>query len=319
MIVAPSLLFNSQEEHLEMIFYRVALLLLPILSVFSAVKAENAEQIPFECGAIDHTCKVPLGEYNIALPKSGGDKNSIPAVLFFHGAGRSGADTLKNTAMIKAMNERGYAVIAPSGLKRPNSRFGPGWSFIPNRKQLRDELAFTREVLKDARSRFGIDNKRILMSGFSIGGSLVWYLACQDASIATAYAPVAGAFWRPHPMAQDCSSPVKLFHTHGWRDKTVPLEGRPLGGGAIYQGDVFQSLQIMRKINGCEGLRADEFDTSSIEGAKSAFWQRWWTRCTPNSNLRLALHTGGHSIPKGWTNMALNWFEKVVSNTTKTN
>lgn len=285
----------------------------------NAGQAEDIQSTSQFCGAIDDPCKVPLGEYNVSLPNNASTAEKIPAVVFFHGAGRSGGDTLKNTRMTKTMNDRGYAVIAPSGLKRPNSRFGPGWSFIPGRKKMRDELSFTRELLDDASQRFAIDRNRVLMSGFSIGGSLVWYLACQDASVAAAYAPVAGAFWRPHPSSEDCAAPVKLMHTHGWRDKTVPLEGRPLGGGTIYQGDVFQGMQIMRKLNGCEGLRADEFDTTSVKGAKDPFWQRWWTRCTPGSNLRLVLHTGGHSIPKGWTTMALDWFERVTPGKTELN
>ncbi len=275
------------------------------------------------CGEIGNACQVKLGSYNVALPKASlPDRKTgrkIPAVIFFHGAGRSGADTLKNTSMIQAMNNRGYAVIAPSGLKRPNSRFGPGWSFIPQRPKMRDELAFTREVLADASTKFSIDRDQILMSGFSIGGSLVWYLACQDSKVATAYAPVAGAFWFPEPTAQDCSGPIKLMQTHGWRDKTVPLEGRPLGGGSIQQGDVFHSLKIIREVNQCKGLRADEFETNSTVSSTSLFWQRWWTRCIPTSNLRLVLHTGGHTIPKGWTQMALDWFEKITRSPDKTN
>ncbi len=299
--------------------FGVAQLFFAISLVNTPVQAEGSNQVPPACGAIDNACQVPLGEYNISLPPNHLGSKPIPAVLFFHGAGRSGGDTLKNTSMIKTMNDRGYAVIAPSGLKRPNSRFGPGWSFIPQRQKLRDELAFTHELLNDAANRFGIDRDRVLMSGFSIGASLVWYLACQDASLATAYAPVAGAFWRPLPTAQDCSGPVKILHTHGWRDKTVPLEGRPLGGGTIFQGDVFQGLRVMREVNGCEGLRADAFDTTSVAGAKAPFWQRWWTRCTPGSNLRFMLHTGGHRIPKGWTTTALDWFERVSKDKTKTN
>ncbi len=258
-----------------------------------AIAAPNAALSATEnslCGEVGNACQVKLGAYNISLPRVSLPRVSlsrtkkdhrIPAVIFYHGAGRSGTDTLKNTTMIKAMNNRGYAVIAPSGLKRPNSRFGPGWSFIPQRKKMRDELAFTREIIQDATHKFKIDRDKILMSGFSIGGSLVWYLACQDNQIATAFAPVAGAFWSPEPTAQDCSGPIKLMQTHGWRDKTVPLEGRPIGGGTVQQGDVFHSLKVIREVNQCEGLRADEFDTSSTTSDSALFWKRWWTRCNP--------------------------------------
>ncbi len=248
-------------------------------------------------------CSTANGEYSIELPPRRVPTQPVPALFYFHGAGGSGPRSMKNRNMVETFLKRGYAVIAPSGLKRPNSRFGPGWSFLPFRKKQRDELAFAREVLVDAAARFSIDPDQILMSGFSIGGSLTWYLACEDPDIARAYAPVAGAFWRPHPVAADCKGPVKMFHTHGWRDGTVPLEGRPLGGGRIYQGDVFQGLQIMREINSCNGLRANKFRTDDN------FWHRWWTECADGSALQVALHPGGHSVPPGWAEQAINWFE----------
>jgi polyhydroxybutyrate depolymerase len=249
-------------------------------------------------------CQVPLGEYAIHLPQRD-DGKSVPALLYFHGAGGSGPKAMRNRGMVNAFVDRGYAVIAPSGLKRPNSRFGPGWSFSPIRVKQRDELAFAKQIIADAANQHNIDAESILMSGFSVGGSLVWYLACQNSDVAKAYAPVAGAFWRPYPSSTDCQGPIKMLHTHGWRDGTVPLEGRPLGGGRIYQGDVFQGLKILREVNGCSQLRANAFETSGT------FWRRKWTRCTPGSALEFALHQGGHGVPKGWASMAIDWFEAL--------
>lgn len=268
----------------------------------STIRMANAEQT---CGLGENVCSVTLGDYNIELPQRSDPTAKIPALIYFHGAGGSGQRSLKNRNMVEAFLERGYAVIAPSGLKRPNSRFGPGWSFHPNRPKQRDELAFAKAVLDDASSKFTLDRNRVLMSGFSIGGSLTWYLACADPDLARAYAPVAGAFWRPHPSSADCNGPVKLLHTHGWRDGTVPLEGRVLGGGAIVQGDTFYSLHIMRQVNGCTNHKADKFDTSG------PFWKRWWVKCTPDSALQFNLFDGGHGVPKGWAEEAIHWFENL--------
>lgn len=258
------------------------------------------------CGLGDDGCKIELGEYNIELPKRSDPSVKIPAVLYFHGAGGSGKRSLKNREMVETFLKRGYAIIAPSGLKRPNSRFGPGWSFHPDRKKRRDELAFTKAMLKDASDKFNLDRDKILMTGFSIGGSLVWYLSCQDNNVVKAYAPIAGSFWRPHPKASDCVGPVKLLHTHGWQDGTVPLEGRPIGpidNPRIVQGDVFYGLQLMRQVNGCRHLKADKYDVSG------KFLKRWWTRCKPDSALQFNLFSGGHSVTKGWAKEAIDWFE----------
>ncbi len=256
------------------------------------------------CGATGPACAVPLGEYRIALPEDPAPAAGYPAVMFFHGFGGTGAETLANAGMVDTFLARGWAVIAPEGLGR-EGRAGGGWSFHPDRPKARDELTFTRQVLDAAAAAHGVDRDRVLLGGFSIGASLTWYLACADPGLAAAYAPVAGAFWRPHPEMGACAGPVRLLHTHGWRDETVPLEGRPLRSDVL-QGDVFYGLEILRDANGCEGMRADAYDTSG------PYWRRWWTRCTPGSALELALHTGGHTVPPDWAGLALDWFDRVL-------
>jgi polyhydroxybutyrate depolymerase len=141
----------------------------------------------------------------------------------------------------------------------------------------------------------------MLLSGFSIGGSMASYVACAVPGSFRAYAPVAGSFWRPHPAA--CAGPVALLHAHGWQDGTVPLEGRVLGNGAV-QGDVHVAMQIWRAANGCR-LQPDLYDT------RGDFQIRAWTGCASGARLDFALHPGGHSIPPGWANLALDWFEAL--------
>ncbi len=170
----------------------------------------------------DEPCETPMGSYHIVRPEGASDP--VPAIVFLHGAGGSGASAVRPGGMARTALPRGYAVIGPNGLDRPGSRFGTGWSFHPDRPALRDEMAFLTGVRDDAARRFGIDPGRIILAGFSIGGSMASYIACDDPEAFAAFAPVAGSFWRPHPT--DCAGPVRLLHTHGWKDRTVPLEGR---------------------------------------------------------------------------------------------
>lgn len=272
-----------------------------VVALFLGLSASAVGAEPI-CGPEGSPCEVALGDYHIALPDNR-PAGPLPVVLHFHGAGGTGAGVIGNKGMINPILDRCYAVIAPNGLGREGRR-GGFWSFIPGRPIRRDELAFTRQVLDDAVARFGLDRSRVLLTGFSIGGSLTWYLACQAPTDFAAYAPVAGGFWRPHPT--DCAGPIKMLHTHGWRDSTVPLEGRPIRGGEIHQGDIFQGLQLWRAKNGCNAGRPDQFNV------KGPFWRRTWTSCDPGTALQMAMHPGAHGVPKGWATMALDWFEKVV-------
>lgn len=255
-----------------------------------------------ECGGLDEPCVVPLGSYRVAAPRWHEGDAPRPAVIHFHGFGQSGANVIRDADLVEPIVARGYVLLAPDGLVPPG-RDGGSWSFGA-RPALRDELAFVREMLVDAVPRFHLDRARVLVSGFSIGGSLTWYLACRAPGEFAAFAPVAGGFWQPLPAS--CTGPVKLFHTHGWRDQTVPLEGRPLRRG-LEQGDIFAGLEVWRRANGCNGLKADRFATDA------GWWRRAWDQCAPGTALELALHPGGHEVPPGWADVALDWFETVIT------
>lgn len=250
------------------------------------------------CGADPGACTLPGGSYHVVLPDA--PTAAGPAVVFLHGFGSSGAGTLSNTGMIEALLARGYAVIAPDGQPR-DGRDGLSWDFHPARPARRDEGVFVAAVADDAAARFDLDRGAMVLAGFSIGGSLASYIACATPGAFAAYAPVAGSFWRPHPMA--CTGPVDLFHIHGWQDGTVPLEGRVLGSG-FAQGDVFAAMEIWRAANGCR-LQPDSHSQTGDTQIRS------WTACDSGARLDFALHPGGHSVPPGWADMALTWFEAL--------
>ncbi|MFK7877538.1 MAG: PHB depolymerase family esterase [Paracoccaceae bacterium] len=258
------------------------------------------------CGADPDPCTIPSGSYH-AVPAEGA---AIGALMFLHGWGSSGLGSLRMTGMVQTFTQAGYVVITPNGTPR-EGRTGRGWSFHPDRPAPRDENVFLQTVRDDAAARFGFDADAVLLSGFSIGGSMASYVACHTPAAFAAYAPVGGGLWRPHP--DSCAGPVKLLHTHGWKDGTVPLEGRVLRGGsfqdpdALIQGDVFATFERWRVANECINHKPDRFAFSDT------YWRRAWDNCAPGSALEFAMHAGGHSVPKGWAAMALEWFENTTA------
>jgi polyhydroxybutyrate depolymerase len=263
------------------------------LSVAAALWATAAAA---DCNGAAGPCRVAEGTYHIVLPEGG--TGPIPAILLLHGYGGEGVGTIRNRGMVDLMLRRGYAVIAPDGQPRDSGQ-GRSWDFHPDRPATRDETAFLIAVAEDAAATYGLDRDRMLLAGFSIGGSMTSYVACEAPDAFAAYAPVAGSFWRPHPA--QCAGPVRLMHTHGTADRTVPLDGREIMPGFV-QGNVVEAMEIWRQTNGCP----------EVEGARDRqgiYEVQRWTGCLPATDLRFALHDGGHSIPKGWAQMAMDWFE----------
>lgn len=262
------------------------------IAVLFAASTSHAQS----CGDFDMPCMINGGTYHIARPDTATPKG---IVMHLHGGGGRGRGLLKS-GMGKAAVERGYIFVAPDGY-HPKSRFVRNWSVrADNSRFERDDMQFLVDVLADVRARNNIVATPVLLSGFSRGGSMVWDIACAKPDFATGYAPMAGAFWDDLPAS--CAGPVKLFHTHGWNDRTVPLEGRSFANGAVVQGDVWASLKVLRETNGCLKRQPE---TNSFDGD---YWLRHWTDCEAGQ-IDLLLHKGGHGAPKGWAKRMLDWFE----------
>lgn len=275
-------------------------LLLVLLSTLLAFTAPPA--LTRDCQG-ETACAVPLGTYHVVLPENG--KTPPPVAIYFHGYSGSGLGVIRNEGLIEQFTRRGYAVLAPNGLD-PDGATGKdaktNWTVPGGRDTGRDDLAFTLQFVEDAVTRFGLDRERVLITGFSKGGSFVWHIACTQGDRFRAYAPVAGAFWEPLPKV--CGAgPVDMMHIHGFTDQTVPIEGRRVGGGAFTQGDTFASLDILRRANRCESDRPNAFAMGDVLDC------RIWNECAPGREIRFCLHDGGHGLPKGWVPAVLDWFE----------
>ncbi len=253
-----------------------------------------------DCGSAEAPCEVENGVYHVALPDRPG---GAPVVLWLHGYGGSGANTIANPGIAELVTGRGYALIATSGQDDIAKSGKRDWNVDDGVDLPRDDIAYLKAVLADAVARFDLDGERVLAAGFSRGGSMVWDLACKSPESAAAFAAVAGAFWEP--MDKDCRAPVHLQHTHGFKDRLVPFEGRDVAwNGHLYtQGNVMQGLDVWRRLNGCRNS-ADEIS------ADGALWQKTWTGCAEGS-LTLYLSDGGHGIPWRWFDRTLDWFETL--------
>lgn len=246
------------------------------------------------CGGPNSPCELPDGTYHMAFPET---TTPTGILMHLHGGGGTGKGML-GSGLAQAALKRGYLVVTPNG-EHPENRWIRDWSVRAEGMSFdRDDVVFLQDVLADARRVAEVPNAPVLLAGFSRGGSMVWNIACQVPDFADAYAPLAGAFWDKLPS--ECAGPVKLFHTHGWNDRTVPLEGRSFGN--VVQGDVWQSLFVLRETNGCTNRQP------AMSSFSDGNWMRHWTDCEAGQ-IDLLIHAGGHGAPEGWPEKVLDWFE----------
>lgn len=236
-------------------------------------------------------CRVASGRYRIVLPAQVVGAAPVGAIMFFHGYQGSAEEVIADPGLAAVARRLGVALIAPDGA-------GRSWSYPGSPARHRDEFAFIGQVLDDVAARFPVDPSRILASGFSQGGSMVWYLACRMPRRFAAFAPIAGAFWEPLP--DSCAGPrPPLIHVHGTSDATVPLAGRRLRQGA-QQGDVFKSLEVFAP----GGCTAGWAEAARAATATEGLTCRVATGCSSAARLELCLHAGGHVADAAWVEQA---------------
>ncbi|MEP3046841.1 MAG: polyhydroxybutyrate depolymerase [Roseibium sp.] len=247
-------------------------------NVHAAESATCGEEVP---------CEISNGEYFIHMPVGHATDEPLGAILYLHGHRGKALNALRNKNFQKMADELGVAFVAVQGVNGT-------WSFPSSPRSLRDEYVFFDEVLSDLSDRFGIDTDRTMLSGFSSGGFMTWYMACKQSDRFSGYAPIAGAFWEPLPVNCETEPPY-LFHVHGTSDTVVPLAGRWLGGGKWKQGDVFESFDVWRRQVGLDETKSEKMTDGSLS------CERW----SPVTGvLELCLHEGGHNVRAEWIKRA---------------
>ena len=255
------------------------------------------------------------GSYRLVWPPTMPATGTLKPFVFYHGFNGSAAATARNGALAAAVHAAGYILVVPNGPAIEwRGRIRRGWGGYAGAKARWgvDTLRYMERVMADVERRTGAPANDAVHAGFSSGGSMAWYVACYGRPRARAFLPVAGGLRRPYPDRRASGpartgvvcpgGPVPVMHVHGFSDTQVPLEGRSIG--AWHQGDVFEGLDIARRTNGC----ASRPDT--VE-AKGRLWCRGWTRCTSGEPLRMCLHPGGHSMPRGWLAEGLEWVQAL--------
>jgi polyhydroxybutyrate depolymerase len=234
---------------------------------------------------------LPDGTYRSVVPPGWDGMSRLPMLLYMHGYGQSSGEVTGTDDLVASVTSLGVLFVVPDGVAH-------GWSHVGAPRHNRDDLAFLHEVVADAEKHWPVDPAKIYAAGFSIGGSMVWDLACHAASGFAAFLPVSGAFWLPYP--EHCESgPVNLRHVHGLTDTTVPMKGRVLFN-QFTQGDVMKGWEILRTTDACavEPQRTTKEEDLNCQE---------WAPCASGHALELCLHGDGHDMEPRYLHGGLIW------------
>jgi predicted peptidase len=175
------------------------------------VVPEAAELPKLAAGTHQQTADVPgVGQvkYTVEVPAGYDGKTRVPLVLALH-YGYDGAkpEPYTGKGMIDAFRS-GLAglnavVIAPDAL-------GGDWTDAKN-----EQAAVW--LVKSAMKTYAIDPKRVVVTGFSLGGQGTWFIASRHQDVFTAAIPVAA------PTAgESVTWKIPVYVIHSDKDEIVP-------------------------------------------------------------------------------------------------
>ena len=147
----------------------------------------------------------PSIRYAISVPR-GYHGEPVPLILALHfggdpqGAGRAMLEIL----IQPALGDLGALIVAPDSL-------GGGWSTAANAQGVNALLAAVEKS-------YAIDQKKVIVTGFSMGGQGTWYWADKYPDRFSAAIPISGT---PTPSAATWRLPV--FAVHSRDDQVQPI------------------------------------------------------------------------------------------------
>lgn len=175
--------------------------LLALLSQSSAPRVLQRTFVTPDAGRILYGISVPAG-YNSREPR--------PLVLALHPGGERtpyyGLSFMRGIVS-PALKDLGAIIVAPDCPTR-------AWS-DPMAEQA--VMALLQNVLEN----YAIDRRRILITGFSLGGRGTWFMSSRHADLFTAAIPIAGSSG-DEPLDRLGRIPTYVIHSRD--DQVVPFE-----------------------------------------------------------------------------------------------
>jgi dienelactone hydrolase len=166
------------------------------------------------------TSKSVIGYYEYVPPDYNSNSNKYPVMIFLHGIGERCSNTTSYSSLksqIYEVAKLGPPMYVKNGYKFP---------FILISPQLKENYgtwpsSYVMEVIEHVKTYMRIDEKRIYLTGLSLGGGGVWVTAQDFPKVFAAIAPVCGGYNSTSKAPLIAAEDVPVWAFHGKKDNVV--------------------------------------------------------------------------------------------------
>ena len=164
--------------------------------------------------------------YLVYIPNSYDSEIDYPLMFLFHGFGGIASQFMNTADMRDLAESKNFIVVYPQGLDLAST--GSHWNCSnpsADNKSDVDDIGFIENLIDQLLIDYPvIDNKRIYAAGYSNGGFMSYYLACNSNKFA-AIGSVAGTMLDDSYQNCNAQFPTAMINIHGTDDFDVPYVG----------------------------------------------------------------------------------------------
>jgi len=221
--------------------------------------------------------------YILHVPTGYTGSAPVPLVLDFHPILANGAYEESNSGYKALADQEGFVVAFPNGIDN-------AWNIGPCCTMSRtvDDLGFAKATVTQIEKGACIDPKRVYAVGYSMGGGLSHYLACNAADVFAAVAPAAFDLLVDSEEPCHPSRPITVLSFRGTADPIVPYDGgasNPPNGlnVTIHFLGAQGTFQKWAQLDGCTGSPS----AADSNGCST------YSQCSEGAEVTLCTKQGG--------------------------
>lgn len=167
--------------------------------------------------------------FNVYLPKAYSEKSeALPVVFFLHGMG---GDMSNFSGLSYKAEAENYIMVVPQAVKDPKT--GASWSageisikgstYKPN--STINDVGFINSLLDTVSTWYKINEEKVYVAGFSLGGFMTNKLACELGNKITAIASVSGTMSKK--LLSNCNPKniIPSLQIHSTTDDVISYKG----------------------------------------------------------------------------------------------
>lgn len=257
-----------------------------------------------------------LGErpYRTTVPSSYTDGTAVPLVVLLHGFSSNSAEEDAYLHFSLLAKERGFLLALPEGtLNVGDRRFWDATDACCNfLGRPVDDVGYLEAVIKDVKSSYSVDDRRVFVVGHSNGGFMAHRFACDRSAQVAAIVSLAGANWKDVDRCQPTEA-VSVLQLHGTSDSTILY-----GGGAVLPGfpsypSAQATVEGWSAKNRCASGPADSGERLDLDtvvtGAETRIDRAGGCPSAPNIGVELWTLEGGGHVPTFTSDIASRMFD----------